>query len=74
MDIFNALRRKASVDTILAPDVGDSVAAWIERLRGNGWMALYEATPGEESRNGFTIAFCSPWQQKVSIYLFSCFK
>ncbi|KIJ26744.1 hypothetical protein M422DRAFT_272139 [Sphaerobolus stellatus SS14] len=30
-----------------------------------GWLNSFEPTPGEGDRNGFTMAFCSPWQAKL---------
>jgi hypothetical protein len=67
MDIFNAIRRKAMIDTILAPTLIESIELWMKRLHEKGWSTIYEPTPGEESRNGFTLGFCSPWQCKVCL-------
>ncbi|KIJ28981.1 hypothetical protein M422DRAFT_269680 [Sphaerobolus stellatus SS14] len=65
MDIYNAVRRKAMIDTILAPTIGESLQLLMERLKDKGWSTLFEPTPGEGDRNGFTLAFCSPWQHKL---------
>jgi len=73
MDIYNAVRRRAMGETILSPDIGMSVTKWMERLHEKGWSTLYEPTPGEQGRGGYTLAFCSPWQRKVcsALFLFS---
>jgi len=67
MDIFNAVRRKEMKDTILSPEIGESVKLWMEWLQAKGWAALYEPTPGEEDRSSFTLALCSPWQRKLNM-------
>ena len=64
-DIYNAVQCKAKGETILSPKLGESVTKWMERLREAGWSTLYEPTPDEGDRNGYTIAFVSPWQKKV---------
>ncbi|KIJ38181.1 hypothetical protein M422DRAFT_259086 [Sphaerobolus stellatus SS14] len=64
-DIYNVVRRKAKHETILAPEIGESVKLWMERLWGTRWSTLYELTPGEEGRGGYTLAFVSPWQKKL---------
>ncbi|KIJ42831.1 hypothetical protein M422DRAFT_253924 [Sphaerobolus stellatus SS14] len=64
-DIYNTVRRKAKHETILAPEIGESVKLWMEQLRGTGWSTLYELTPGEEGCSGYTLAFVSPWQKKL---------
>jgi len=66
MDIYNAVRRKYEKETILSPDIGDSIKLWLEKLRQAGWYTLYEQTPGEQARGGYTLALVSPWQRKVS--------
>jgi len=65
MDIYNTVQQKAENNTMLAPDVGDSVELWLEKLRAMGRRTLFEATPGKEARGGYTIALYSPWQQKL---------
>jgi len=65
MDVYNAVHRKAMGETILSPNVEDSVEKWMGQLREKGWLTLYTKTPGEELRGGYTLAFCSPWQHKV---------
>ncbi|KIJ46977.1 hypothetical protein M422DRAFT_249256 [Sphaerobolus stellatus SS14] len=40
-------------------------AKWLEKLCEAGWNTLYEPTPGEEIRDGFTLALCSPWQKQL---------
>ena len=67
MDIYNAVRRKYEKDTILAPEVSKSIELWLEKLQQGGWSTLFEATPGEEARSGYTLALFSPWQKKVSV-------
>jgi len=52
-------------DTIPAPTIGESIEMWMEQLKEKRWLTLFEPTPGEEGWNGFTLAFCSPWQCKV---------
>jgi hypothetical protein len=69
MDIFNAIHCKAMIDTILAPTLVESVKLWMKHLQEKGWSTIYEPTPGEESWNGFTLGFCSPWQCKVCLNL-----
>jgi len=64
-DIYNAVRRQAKGETILAPKLGESVKLWMKRLENDGWSTLNESTPGEEGRGGYTVAFVSPWQKKV---------
>ncbi|KIJ33949.1 hypothetical protein M422DRAFT_264088 [Sphaerobolus stellatus SS14] len=65
MDIYNAVRRKVDIDTRLAPQLNESIEEWLKKLNAVGWSTLYEPTPGEEIRNGFTLALCSPWQQEL---------
>ena len=77
MDIFNAVRRKAMNDTMLAPSIDESVKMWMQRLHEKAWFTLFEPTPGEEDCGGFTITFHSPWQHKVFfpfIHLFFIFQ
>ncbi|KIJ39643.1 hypothetical protein M422DRAFT_257471 [Sphaerobolus stellatus SS14] len=64
-DIYKAARRKAKHETILAPEIGENVKLWMEWLRGTGCSTLYEPTPGEEGRGGYTLVFVSPWQKKL---------
>ncbi|KIJ31011.1 hypothetical protein M422DRAFT_267433 [Sphaerobolus stellatus SS14] len=65
MDMYNAVRRKVDVDTRLAPELGESIGAWIERLKEDGWSILYDKTPGEEAHGGWTLGLCSPWQKEL---------
>ncbi|KIJ32606.1 hypothetical protein M422DRAFT_265491 [Sphaerobolus stellatus SS14] len=60
MDIYNAVRHKIDIDTRLAPQLNESIEEWLKKLNEVGWSTLYEPTPGEEIRNGFTLALCSP--------------
>jgi hypothetical protein len=68
MDIYNAKRRHANAKTFLAPELEESIQEWMIRLNEQGWTALYAATPGEEVRKGYIIAFFSPWQKEVINY------
>ena len=72
MDIFNAVHHKAIKDTILSSEMGESVELWMEQLWEKGWATLYELTPGKGDHSGFTLALCSPWQQKVT-FIYSYF-
>ena len=60
MDIFNAVRQKAMVDTILAPSIDESIERWMQQLHEKGWFTLFKPIPDEEDWGSFTIAFHSP--------------
>ncbi|KIJ28257.1 hypothetical protein M422DRAFT_270492 [Sphaerobolus stellatus SS14] len=64
MDIYNAVRRKANIDTRLAPQLND-INKWLEKLCEAGWSTLYEPTPGEEIRDRFILTLCSSWQKQL---------
>ncbi|KIJ25140.1 hypothetical protein M422DRAFT_273916 [Sphaerobolus stellatus SS14] len=64
-DIYNATKRKAMATTYLSPDPDESIRLWMDALRKKGWTVAYEPTPGEESRQGFTIQLCSKWQKSL---------
>jgi len=61
-------------ETILLPDIGMSVTKWMEQFHEKGWSTLYEPTPGEQDPGDYTLAFCSPWQQKyVQLFFYFLF-
>ncbi|KIJ44576.1 hypothetical protein M422DRAFT_252194 [Sphaerobolus stellatus SS14] len=69
MDIYNAIRRKADIDTRLAPKLNESIEEWLKKLNAAGWSTLYKLTPSKKIRDGFTLALTSPWQKEYALFL-----
>jgi len=60
MDIYNTVCCKDKKETMLSPDVGDSIKLWLEKLCQVGWYTFYEQTPSEQAQANCTLALVSP--------------
>jgi len=66
MDVYTTVHCKYEKETILSPDVGDSIKLWLKKVFHAGWYTLYEQTPGEQAQGSYTLALVYPWQRQVN--------